>query len=236
MLEIDGIVIGVSKYKDFDSVINILTKDSVVAVLGRGSFRNDSKTNKFLSLFLFGKFDLYRGGVGSYKLRDCKINYEYRKLLKNDDEYLIFDLLSEIIFKFTIENNDVGGYFELLSKVLNSFKNKDNWYAITLYFIAQILVLNGFGFNFDRCLECGETNVTGFDFATGCSVCSEHYTPTTLGLDNKTFSFYKNLFYGDFNEISSYIIDRDIFIDCIVNFNTFILSNLNIKLISVSLF
>ena len=42
MENIKGIIISVSKYKDFDAIINILTENQIMPVLGRGIFKNEN--------------------------------------------------------------------------------------------------------------------------------------------------------------------------------------------------
>ncbi len=125
MQEFEGIIVSVNKYKDNDAILNVLTKDSLISILGKGIFKETNKNHKFVNKFIYGLFDCYEGPVKGLKLRNVQIKEFYPINFKSYTSLIIVDFLSELIIK-TSENNDCCFLFNNLLKILNILKKKND--------------------------------------------------------------------------------------------------------------
>lgn len=141
MTEIEGILISCSLYKENDAILNVLTKDGYVSILGRGLFKVDNKNHSLLNGFVIGKFDCYKGKVGGLKLR----SYEAKNNLTLDyfdyESIVILDCLKELLFKIK-ENDDSLSLYNELYRFL-TYSNKETRLKDFLYFLFNLLIILG---------------------------------------------------------------------------------------------
>ena len=64
MIEIEGILISCNQYKDNDGILNVLTPNGYVSILGRGIYKYNNLNCFFANSLLIGKFECYKGKVG----------------------------------------------------------------------------------------------------------------------------------------------------------------------------
>lgn len=137
MQEFEGIIISVNKYKDSDAILNILTKDNLIPVLGKGIFKENNKNHKFVNKFIYGIFDCYEGPIKGLKLRNVKIKEFYPINFKSYSSLIIVDFLSELVAK-TTENSDYSFLYIHILKLLDIIKRENNdsvLFESTLLFI-----------------------------------------------------------------------------------------------------
>lgn len=143
MEEIEGISLLISKYKDKDGILNILTKNGLYSVLGRGIFNFKSKIFSFSSPFLHAKFEIYKGNVGGYKLKSGTIISSFNDLKIYDyNKAIILDFLSEIILKAKDGIDDFEALFNMTLNLLRNL-NKEDSFKILSYFLIKLSFLLG---------------------------------------------------------------------------------------------
>lgn len=237
MEKVLGISILVSNYKNNDAVINILTKDGLISVLAKGLKNSKSKIYQLNNCFVYGEYDLYKGPTNGLKLRDCLIFNNYSNIFNTFEDHVIFDFLSESLFKTTIENCEFEKYFDLTIEFLEAYKkNKTINYALVLYYLAQIEKLNGIALNLSSCVQCGNVDkISGIDFVRGGVVCEEHFSEFSKAISSEILNIYDYLFNGKMDDCEKLDIDnvhfKQVFADLYENLE----SNLGIKLKSVNL-
>jgi len=220
MIKIEGIIISISHYKNNDAIINILTKDGILTVNGRGSFLLKNPTNKYLKQFLYGEFDLYQGPTRGYKLRECRVIEQFDSIFRDYKDLMILNFLSELTFILTIDNSDLYGYYQLLLETLKAYKIGINRFAITCYYFAQLLKINGLGLNLDACVDCNNiTQIVGIDFNKGGVVCKQHATPMSKIIGKREFNFYKTFFDKNIDNAKEISLSKIEFIDILNNLN-----------------
>jgi DNA repair protein RecO len=168
-----GLIISVNKYKDSNAIINILTENGIVSVLGRGIFRDDSKNHLFTNKFIYANFDVYKGKVGGYKLRTAKIIKFYTSAISSLDYLVALDYLSEAIIK-TIDNviseEDLGVRSNLLSyvtKTLDYMVESRRIYASLARFASLLVKELGIKPNLTNVINKASQN---YSFADGSIV------------------------------------------------------------------
>ena len=232
---IEGIVIAYSKYKDNDTVFNILTKNSLQTALGIGSEKFTNKINKLRRSFLYGEFDLYKGPTNTTKIRDCKIYNDFSSKFKNLEDLMILDFLTELTFKCLIENDEYLKYFDTILNVLNNYDSQYNTkYMLILYYFATILKINGVQPAFRNCIECGSSNVSGFDILRGGVVCNEHFSPSTIDCNDENFDILSNIFTLNIDEIKDIALDWNKFKEILNHLYNLFVFSFNVKLNSIN--
>ena len=236
MEKFKGIIINLSKYKNYDVVINVLTNDGLFSVIGRGSFKNSSKTNFIIHPFLYGEFEVYKGPVGGYKLKDCKVIEFFDKYFESYEDHVFAQFITELTFKMTVENSDLSGCFDDLLAFLNKYKVSENKYSLICYYFALILKRNGVFLNLDNCVDCGNnTNIVGIDFEKGGAVCTNHFSTTTKMMNEKEFSVYASLFHYDLVTIDQLVLSKEEFKEIISNLSFILEKNFNLNIKTLSL-
>ena len=141
MEQIEGITLSVSHYKDKDAILNILTKNGVVVVLGRGIFDQKKPLRVFTSPFIHAKFEIYKGKVGGYKLKDGQILKFY------NENYLDFNMLgalnfiSELTLKVIDGIDDYLTLYESLENTLEELSSNFDKIHLTSYFLIILRLL-----------------------------------------------------------------------------------------------
>jgi len=123
MLILKGITTNVSKYRDNDGIINLLTEDGYFSILGRGMFKNNSPLSVYRNSFIYGSFECYKGNTKGLKLRNCKVISYFYEYFKNYDELLILNTVKEFLLK---TNNNTDFYYEYNSLIKMFDKIKEN--------------------------------------------------------------------------------------------------------------
>lgn len=141
MVEIEGILINCSQYKENDGILNVLTKEGYISILGRGIFKYTNKNSFLTNALLIGKFECYRGKVGGLKLRSVDVIKNLTLNFYNYDSITILDSLREILFKIK-ENNDYLSLYNELYQFLSSSTSETRLYNF-LYFLFDLTIILG---------------------------------------------------------------------------------------------
>ena len=240
MQKVIGIILNISNYKNSDCVFNILTKDELISVLGRGSLNFKSKTNRLNNPFIYGEFDLYEGPTKGYKLRDCEVfNYFNEKFISYED-HMIFNFLNELLFKIVVNSNSYDQYLESIINALKLYGTNKNNYDIVVTLYANLLKINGLCLNVKSCVSCGDLNeseLISIDFLSGGTVCKHCLNESLEIMNIDEIKIYKKIF--ESNIVDSMPInlnlDKKTFIKIIENLSIFLNTTLDINLKSLSL-
>ena len=203
MEEINGIIISVTKYREKDAIINILTKDKVFTVQGRSSFSVTSKTFPLIKLFTKGTFELYKGNTANFKLKDGNVEEYYFNYFEDNYFGLVTsNFIEEITVKMLIDNEINKYNYILLEKFLDYYsKYSKNRYFLVLLYFAKLLKINGISINFDECEVCHKKlNLNKIDFSNGGVICDECDNNIT-NMSIKSFSLYKSLFLQKIDDV-----------------------------------
>ena len=239
MEKIVGLILNISNYKNSDCIFNILTKNELIPVLGKGSLNIKNKTNRLNNPFIYGEFDLYKGPTLGYKLRDCKVYEHFNERFVTYEDHIIFDFLSELLFKVIINSNSYDGYLDTIVNALSAYKNKSNKYDTIITLFGNLFKINGLCLNTKSCVNCGNVNENDFvsiDFINGGVVCKNCLNNCFELMDKDDLEIYKDIF--ETESITKSVdlnLDKEKFLKVIKNLNIFLNSSLDINLKSIKL-
>ena len=113
MIEIEGILISCNQYKDNDGILNVLTPNGYVSILGRGIYKYNNLNCFFANSLLIGKFECYKGKAGGLKLRTVDViknltldfyQYNSKKIKENNDYLSLYNELYDFLTTSTEES------------------------------------------------------------------------------------------------------------------------------------
>lgn len=142
---VSGFVLSVNQYKDYDAIINVLTKDLVVSFEAVSLFKTNKKFINDLQVFSAGEFELYKGKTSNFKLKNCKINLSlYQETFKNKELLFPYEFIKEVIIK-NPPIDDLEKFY-ILFDITSQFLIKDytNSIVYLILFISFYLKLSGF--------------------------------------------------------------------------------------------
>ncbi len=188
MKVIHGISLLVSQYRDNDGIINILTEEGLVPVLGKSIFSINNKNHIFSKAFIEGDYEIYQGKVGGDKLKACNATKYYYEFENDYKKSVALNFISEMTLKGVDGIDDFPFLYKLVNYVLNKLeKNADEYYLIAL-FIAKLLVLLGIG------IDCKLNDSYGYLSLNEGKLVNELIDNNTFPLVDEEEEFLKQVF------------------------------------------
>ena len=135
MEKIEGVSLLISKYKDNDAIINILTNNGLVSVLGRGILNYKSKNFIFSSPFTYAEYEIYRGNVGGNKLKTGKIYKIFNDSTNDYSKLLALNFFSEIILKTIDGIDEFSTLYKNTLNFLESINQNDIFKELAIFTI-----------------------------------------------------------------------------------------------------
>jgi DNA repair protein RecO (recombination protein O) len=211
MEQIEGLIVNVAKYKDYDAVIDVLTIDRLVSILIRGAYREKSPNSTFLNKCLYCRLELYQGKIKGYKLRGGEVLAYFSKLYDSYEGLASLNFVSEVTRKCLLDNDiDHGALLRLDLSVLKGLNEGKDQILTSLYFMVKVTKIMGIGLNLDQCVICGKNErLDHISFFDGGTVCSSCYPSSrgALPIDKATLVTLREIYLQDefasFKDISS---------------------------------
>lgn len=208
IIEVEGIVVSNTPYKESSKIINIFTSEyGIIGCISKGCKNLKSKLRLPSEKFAYGTFHLYYKEDGLSTLIDGDIkNYFFN--IKNDIVKISYlSYLTELaVYTYKeSENNEV--YNLLISSIL---KIEDNLNPRIITNILEIQYLNylGINLNLDECVSCGSSKVVTLSMNKGGYVCSNCRENEEL-IDEKVLILLRLYQYVDISKISNLDIDEN---------------------------
>ena len=225
-----GITLNVSHYKDNDAILNILTNNEIISCLGRSIFKQGNKNLIFTESFIKAEFELYKGKVGGYKLKDGKIIKHYENYSKSFKKCALFNLVSEIVLKTRDGVSFNANLFDLVDKTLEGINYSKIEFNYIIYFILKYFEYLGIKPLFEK------DNIYHFfnlDDGTFSNLIKED--DNALELSETDLKLFK-LSYFDENNFFQFKIKDEEALHFLNILNKFLNNKFDIKLNAVDLF
>lgn len=208
IIEVEGIVVSNTPYKESSKIINIFTSEyGIIGCISKGCKNLKSKLRLPSEKFAYGVFHLYYKENGLSTLIDGDIkNYFFN--IKNDIvkiSYLSYLIELAVHTYKESENNEV--YNLLIDSILKIEDNLDPR-IITNILEVQYLSYLGINLNLDECVKCGSSKVVTLSMNKGGYVCSNCRENEEL-IDEKVLKLLRLYQYVDISKISNLDIDEN---------------------------
>ena len=208
IIEVEGIVVSNTPYKENSKIINIFTSEyGIIGCISKGCKSLKSKLRLPSEKFAYGVFHLYYKENGLSTLIDGDIkNYFFN--IKNDIVKISYlSYLTELAVHTYKESENNEVYNLLISSIL---KIEDNLNPRIITNILEIQYLNylGINLNLDECVSCGSSKVVTLSMNKGGYVCSNCRENEEL-IDEKVLKLLRLYQYVDISKISNLDIDEN---------------------------
>ena len=208
IIEVEGIVVSNTPYKESSKIINIFTSEyGIIGCISKGCKNLKSKLRLPSEKFAYGVFHLYYKENGLSTLIDGDIkNYFFN--IKNDIvkiSYLSYLIELAVHTYKESEKNEV--YNLLIDSILKIEDNLDPR-IITNILEVQYLSCLGINLNLDECVKCGSSKVVTLSMNKGGYVCANCRYNEEL-IDEKVLKLLRLYQYVDISKISNLDIDEN---------------------------
>lgn len=233
---INGIVVSLSKYRDNDAIINVLTPNDLVPIIIRGAYSKGSKYLQYAKTFYSGEFETYKGQTKYLKLRAVKIDEDFNLLFSDYKSLMCLELIKELFTK-AFSSDSVSNFYLLLKVTLKNIKETHETLKYTLLFVACFLRISGYSVVVNECSSCHKAGkFEYFSFSNGGFICNECKNENDIKLNEQEKCILVSLFTYRYSENAKNIDANDeIYLGLLNILCEFITFYNNIKIISLEL-
>lgn len=169
-MEIEGLVLRATPYRDFDEMILTITKRSSISFLARGVRKIQSKNSYSVLPFAYSRFEILKTKDG-LSLKTGTIKNAYQKVRDSFDGLAMIDFLAEVSTKFLPEN-ELYKCFDSLLKILDLLEQGFDHYTLVIIYLAFVLRESGYGWNVQSCQKCGQKDaIIAINTSSGGFIC-----------------------------------------------------------------
>lgn len=189
--KINGIVLSVSKYKDFDALCSILTENGIKKVKFTGVRRPKAKFAYAAQPFCCGEFLLSSAKDYAVVMQVSQKN-DFYTLANNYDAFVLGAQMLKTIQK--IATNDTKDLLDLLLICLSSLQiDGIDILTIKNYFHTKILQNLGIWGNFSQCSVCGQELKSGaiINPETGAVFCKNCSNENGVAISSNLYEYLK---------------------------------------------
>ena len=226
---VTGYVVRISKYKENDAIISVLTKKGIESFKARAMYKPNNKNAHALNLYSYGEYNInYKIEGGNGTLISASLLSFVDKMYVSLDYALLFGVMGEIANKY-------DGFFDVFDYIFKNIDSIDVYVAI-IYCLKYILEKEGTLPIGDKCVKCGtKENIENLSFIEGgfiCHSCNE----TNITIDSKILHDYHVIYKMQLEHLKNVKIEEKRAIYFIDLFYEYIESSLGIKLVSKNVF
>lgn len=178
-LKTEAVVIRSVKYKDYDKMLTLFTKDrGLMSVSVRGAQRMKSQLAALSTPFVTGEFVIAQR-VGVQSLRAGSIE-KTRYALRESPAHLSCAALAAQLCCYAVQPEEANeGMYALVDAFFDRLQDHEpDAKGLLLCFLMRFVDMLGLGMSLDRCAACGGLlKDARFDFELGGLVCREHAPP-----------------------------------------------------------
>lgn len=169
MKEINGIIIAIRDYREYDAILQVLTMDGVINVVAKGIRKMKSKNAAACQLFHEVSMQCHAKNeyATMVTLRSVSSICQYRLIRE--------DLLKQAIALLFCEAAAIlkeEFLYDLVKGSLQLLETAQKPYACAALFLAQLIHIQGIDPNVDECVRCGNQKVNGISFRDGGFICA----------------------------------------------------------------
>ena len=169
-MEIDGLVLRVTPYRDYDAMVLVVNERSSFSFLARGVRKIQSKNAFSVLPFAYSHFDLMKTKDG-LSLKTGSIKDSYSKIRDSYDGLAMFDFMSETASRFLPEK-ELYKTYQPIKKILELLNSGFDRYTLSIIYLAFILNESGYGWNISGCQKCGQKDdIVALNTTSGGFIC-----------------------------------------------------------------
>ena len=171
-MEIDGLVLRVNPYRDYDAMVTVINERSSFSFLARGVRKIQSKNSFSVLPFAYSHFDLMKTKDG-LSLKTGNVIDSHSKVRDSFQGLLMLDFIGEVTSKF-LEEKEFYKAFPSIKKIIELLERGFDLYTLAIIYLAFILNESGYGWNVKACQKCGQKDdIVAINTSTGGFICRD---------------------------------------------------------------
>ncbi len=173
-VNVEGIILKTTAYKENDSLIHIYTKEyGKIGLLARGTQKITSKNARACQSLMISEMTLsLKKGLSSL-IKANPLDY-LRHIKENLESEIIGNYILEYFYRYIEENKPNETEYDILYHCLQALNNGYNPLLVYLLFNVFILDHNGVSIDVEGCVICGSSQVVSISLEDGGFLCHEH--------------------------------------------------------------
>ena len=231
---VKGYVLNITKYKENDGIVSILTSSGIESYKARAIYKLNSKFGNLLQSFMYGEFEIcypLENQISFIKdIQDYKIN---KSIYSDFNKFTLLSFVAESILK----DPDLSNKFLIFDTVFKMIDQDNyNFKNIVLIVLKNHLLSNGSLLEADCCCKCGKkNNVVAVSFKDGGFLCSNCNPNPSFIKPNEFLIAYRYVIKADITKSNSFTISDEIFKELFALMYDELVNNVGIKLNTESL-
>lgn len=174
-MNIKGVIVRVTPYKESGAMINVLTKDGLLSFYARNIYKADNKNVLLTTPLMYAEFTFSDNKKDLLTFKEMTPILDTRNYMNNYMKLAAIDFINEVTIRLFPED-EMQKIYPYLVKTLELMKEDKRVAALMLTYLATSLRLTGLGLNVDCCvLTKGKTNIVGVSYLDGGLVSKEAY-------------------------------------------------------------
>lgn len=209
VIDIEGIVIKVTDYKDTSKIIEILTKEyGIIGVIAKGCKSLKSNLRSVTDKLTYATFTIYYKKDKLSILSEASIINNFSNIKKDIEKISYASFLIDLTQQVYKQNDDDTLYDLLISSLI---KINENYNPLIITNIIELKYLEYLGVmpNLEGCSICGSKSVVTLSSDKGGYLCSKCHTNEPI-VSNKAIKLVRMYTLVDINKISKLDINKDV--------------------------
>lgn len=177
MLEVEGIIIKSTPFRENDAMITMISSDRLYSFLAKGVLKFSSKNASSVSLFSKSLLTLTRSKEG-LSLRSGLLLESFNLTNASFKTLVSIQLIGEITSTLIIQKDECKAIYLALEKIFSLFNNGFSSLTLSLLYFAYVLKTIGYGINVDKCVKCGrKQQIISVSYEDGGFICQNCFDP-----------------------------------------------------------
>ena len=171
-MNIKGIIVRVTPFKEKSAMVNLLTEDKLISFLARDIFKINNQNYLAATPLLCGEFNFVDNNDKTLIFKEVKPIIDIRMYITDLNKLAAINIINELTLRL-FNDEDMPSVYPYLLKALKSL-NEINHISVILSYLAVSLKLNGYGLIVDRCIyDESNKKLVGVSYIDGGLVCDE---------------------------------------------------------------
>ena len=209
VIDVDGIIIKTTDYKDSSKIIDILTKEyGIIGVIAKGCKTLKSSLRSVCEKLTFATFTIYYKKDKLSILSEASVINNFSNIKKDIEKISYASFLIDLTSQVYKQNSDNEIYDILISALV---KINDNFNPLVITNIVELKYLEYLGVmpKLDGCTICGSKNVVTLSSDKGGYLCSKCRINEPI-ISDKAIKLVRMYTLVDINKISKLDINKDV--------------------------
>lgn len=235
MIEVEGIVVKNTPFRDNDAMVTILSENRLVPFLARGVMKPTSKNASSVLVHTKGRYVLYNGKEGLF-LKNAELIQTYPHAKQTLTCLTSLGFLSEINLKLLVDE-DTSRVYPFYSKALELLEKEFDPLTVDIIYLAQVLKAIGYGLNVDECQLCHRRGpIAVVDYRAGGFICPNCFNGQELPPNNSTkLKIIRYIFKVDLERFGQAVLPKAESIEVLKELFDFVKDHTTVDLKSFSL-